>query len=173
VKAPLAVCAIITAAVAVAGLAVFGFDDASTLVPPPEAVAEGFVRALATRRYEQALPFLADPPPGIAQELRRRGHAIERAIGPVHDVRGEPGQRAGATASAAVLLRGERGEARLRFDLVRRHGEWRLASPGTRDVGAAGGRFLGPEDRDGVGRQVQRVFLRGADVGFGGEDEPA
>jgi len=141
-KGPLSVVAIIAAALAVAGLAVFGLDDETTLVPPPEVVAEGFLRALTTRRYEQALPFLDERPAGIGQELRRRRKAIDRAIGTVHDVRGEPGRRSGGTASASVRLRGERGEARLRFDLVRRHGEWRLTSPGTWDEGPAARAFV-------------------------------
>ena len=39
---------------------VFGRSDRTMFVPPPEAVAESFMRQLATGRYARALPYLSD-----------------------------------------------------------------------------------------------------------------
>jgi hypothetical protein len=130
-KALLRVSAMILAALAVVALGVFGFHDDATFVPPPEAVVEGFMRALTTHRYAQALSYLD---PGLrargAGALRRREAEIERVCGHVHDVRGEAGNRSGESASAVAVLRTARGDARLRFELLRQQGEWRLASLG-------------------------------------------
>ena len=133
-KAPLAVAAIMAAAMAVAALAVFGLGDAATLVPPPEAVAEGFMRSMATHRYAQAMPYLTPPLRTIGLEgLRRRQEEIERACGRVRDVRGVERRRSGESARAVAVLRAEKGDASVWFDLVREHGEWRLASLGELD----------------------------------------
>jgi hypothetical protein len=143
VKAPLAVAVIVLAALSVAALAVVALEDSATLVPPPEAVVEGYLRALTRRRYEQALSYVAaERRDAAAGEIRLHQRAIERAIGKVDDVRGEAGARRGARAGASARLRGRRGEARLRFDLVRRHGEWRLTS-----LGGPGGALAAEDGR--------------------------
>ncbi len=130
-KAPLLVAAMVLGTLAVVALGVFGFRDDATLVPPPEAVAEGFMRAMTTHRYAQALPYLE---PALrargAEDLRRRQAEIERVYGHVRDVRGEAGRRSGESASAVAVLRTAHGEVPLRFDLVRQQGEWRVASLG-------------------------------------------
>jgi hypothetical protein len=131
VKAPLSVAALLAAALAVAALAVFAAGDGSTLVPPPEAVAENFLRAMARRRYPQALPYLRPELRAVGVEgLRRHQQRIERACGLVRDVRGEDGARAGESATATALLKGAAGQGRMRFALVRQQGEWRLATLG-------------------------------------------
>lgn len=133
-KEPLLVAATLLITLAVVALGVFAFHDDATLVPPPEAVVEGFMRAMTTHRYPQALPYLA---PGLrargAEALRRRQEEIEQLYGHVHDVRGEAGRRSGESATAVAVLHTARGEAPLRFDLVRQHGEWHVASLGYRD----------------------------------------
>ena len=128
-KAPLAVIAVMAVALGVAALALVGLDDRGTLVPPPEAEAESFMRALATHRYEQALPRAAD-------ELRRQGvpalrrwqEDFERARGRVRDVRGLSSRSSGESAEARVALTAGGGEVVLPVRLVRRHGEWRVLS---------------------------------------------
>jgi hypothetical protein len=132
VKAPLAVAALLAAALAAAALGVFVAGDAATLVPPPEAVAENFLRALTRKRYAQALSHLT---PELRARvgidgLRRRRQQIEGACGHVEDVRGEEGTRSGQTAVATALVKGAARQRRMHFTLVRRWGEWRLASLG-------------------------------------------
>ena len=131
-KAPLAVMAILAVAVAVAGFAVFAAGDAATLVPPPEVVAENFLRALVRKRDAQALSHLT---PELrarvgVEGLRRRRQQIEGACGHVEDVRGEQGTRSGETAVATALVEGAGCDRRVRFTLERRWGEWRLTSLG-------------------------------------------
>jgi hypothetical protein len=131
VKAALSVAALLAAALAVAALAVFAAGDGSTLVPPPEAVAENFLRAVSRRRYQQALPYLRPELRAAGVEgLRRYHQRIERACGLLRDVRGEDGVRAGESATATVLLKGAAAQGRMRFALVRERGEWRLATLG-------------------------------------------
>jgi hypothetical protein len=135
VRAPLAVVVVVALALAAAALAVFGLGDASTLVPPPEAEAESFVRAMAAHRYEQALAHATDEVRAAgAGALRRRQEEIEQARGRVRDARGGPAWRSGDAAGAAVRLTTDAGEAALRFRLVRRAGQWRVASRGEWEV---------------------------------------
>ena len=52
-------CGLVAVSLALIALAVFGFDDRRTLVSPPAAVVEDFVRALQCRRFPQAHKYLA------------------------------------------------------------------------------------------------------------------
>ena len=47
--------------IGMSALAVERFDDRETFVSPPDAVAEGFVREVVTRRWDRARTYLADP----------------------------------------------------------------------------------------------------------------
>jgi hypothetical protein len=47
-------------------LAIERFDDRELFVPPPDAVAEQFVRAVVYKRYDQAREYLAE---GASQSL--------------------------------------------------------------------------------------------------------
>jgi hypothetical protein len=137
--APLAVIAVMALALGTAALAVFGLGDDATFVPPPEAEAESFVRAMATHRYEQALAHVTDElRAGGPGALRRRQEDLERSRGHVRDVRGGPAWRSGGSAEAAVALATSSGPAVLRLRLVRRHGEWRVASLGEWGPGRRG-----------------------------------
>ena len=130
-KAPLAVIAVVALAIAAAGLAVFVLGDDSTFVPPPEAEAESFMRAMATHRYEQALAHVTDELRAAGPARLRRGQEeIERAHGHVRDVKCGPAWRSGHAAEAAVRLATAEGSAVVRLRLLRRHGEWRVASLG-------------------------------------------
>jgi hypothetical protein len=135
VNAPLAVIVVVALAVGTAALAVFVLGDDATFVPPPEAEAESFMRAMATHRFEQALAHVTDElRAGGPGALRRRQEEIEQARGHVRDVRGGPAWRSGHSAESAVRLATESGPAVLRLRLVRRRGEWRVASLGEWDV---------------------------------------
>lgn len=45
----------------ICALAVETFNDRETLVPPPDAVAEGFTREVLTKRWDRAQKYLLEP----------------------------------------------------------------------------------------------------------------
>ena len=125
VYVPLAV----AAALAVVAAAVFGLGDRRTLVPPPEAVVESFVRELETGRYQRATGYLStELQPNVKPEqLRAWTSRLLARTGDIIDVRGEPGWLAGDRAEAYARLKTERaGEPALRFTLYREEGVWKI-----------------------------------------------
>jgi hypothetical protein len=105
--------------------------DVGLFVPPAEAAAEGFCRALAEHRYPQARRSLSaalatvDP-----KQLAALQAAIEGKHGPVHDVRGEVASLgvSHATSAATVSLRFPRATHRVTLPLRRERGLWKVAS---------------------------------------------
>lgn len=79
--------AVVTAAVlGLVGLSIFALGDRETLVSPPEAVAEDFVRALATGRYDIAMRYV-DPHAGISRdEIRGWSDALRSQAGGIQNV---------------------------------------------------------------------------------------
>lgn len=127
-KAVAAVLGVAAVSLALVAWAVFVLGDRTVLVPPPEAVAEGFMRQLQTRRFEQARSYLARPAVRSAEDLRARLEALERAVGRIQDVRGRRGTVGSLDASAvADLTTADRARAEVAFSLRREHGEWRIA----------------------------------------------
>lgn len=118
-------------ALGVVAASVFGLGDRSVLVPPPEAVIEGFVRELATHRYSPALSYLR---PELARSagadsLRVLASRLESRAGSIRDVLGEPGRRDERRAEARAVVRAERVERLvLPFTLVFEEGAWSIAS---------------------------------------------
>jgi len=117
-------------ALTMAGVAgvVFGLGDRTTLVPPPESAAEGFVRALETGRYGRALPYLS-----AAAEARVGREGVEAAAGrlraragEVLDVRGETLSIDGDRASARALVETRDGELVVELPMVRENGVWAI-----------------------------------------------
>ena len=108
---------------------VFGLKDTSVFVPPPEAVAEGFIRELVTARYDRARSYLsqelaARTGPVTLQMLMER---LRMQTGEILDVRGEPGWRTELRAEAYARLKTRQaGEASLRFTLSREEGVWAI-----------------------------------------------
>ena len=103
--------------------------DSGVLVPPPEVTAEGFLRAIETGRFSQALPYLHE-------ELRKRmGEddvrellmALEREHGKIEDVRGDSSSVRGDEAEAEVSIRTARGEGRVRLQLLREKHLWKIS----------------------------------------------
>jgi hypothetical protein len=128
VKAVAAVLGVAAVSLALVAWAVFVLGDRTVLVPPPEAVAEGFMRQLQTRRFEQARSYLARPAVRSAEDLRARLEALERAVGRIQDVRGRRGTVGSLDASSvADLTTADRARAEVAFSLRREHGEWRIA----------------------------------------------
>lgn len=57
--------------IGVSALAVEAFGDRELFVSPPDAVAEGFAREVACKRWPRAKEYLADPESRSQDELRR------------------------------------------------------------------------------------------------------
>lgn len=114
--------AVVTAAVlGLVGLSISVFGDRETLVSPPEAVAEDFVRALAMGRYDVALRYV-DPHAGISRdEIRGWSDALRSRAGGIQnvDIPDVVHDRDEAVARYAVTTTGRAeigGTLRLTFD---------------------------------------------------------
>ena len=125
---PAAALVLATASVALAVVVARTFHDGATLVSPPEAVAEGFVRQILAGRSELALTYVVVPrreslSPDALDAWARR---VQGEIGGIANVnsRSEGGSRDRTTA--VTVLDGSRGAKSLDFDLVRENGEWKI-----------------------------------------------
>ena len=115
----LAVVAAAAVLIGATALAVGPFDDRELFVPPPDAVAEGFVREVITGRYVRAQPYLVEPMP--EEELR----ALRARAGDPSQVEAEVVSRTDERALVTVrVASGESSEA-LAFALVF-DGEWKI-----------------------------------------------
>jgi hypothetical protein len=116
--------------------AVVTAGDRGLFVPPPESVAEGFVRQLAAGRYDRAIPLLSRNAAAQTDVSRLEALArdLERAVGGViEQVEGEPQQMEGHIAQASARIRGRgRAESIITFALVRERGLWRIDGWGRR-----------------------------------------
>lgn len=123
------VLAALLAALSITSAVVFGLADRRTFVPPPDAEAESFARMLAMGREDRALARLTEElrRTRTAEHLRAYASRIAGGTGGVSDVRGETDWIAGDRASATASCRGPAGERRLRLDLRREKGLWRVA----------------------------------------------
>jgi hypothetical protein len=104
--------------------------DKETLVSPPDAVAEGFVRLLAANRPGPALDKLSDDTRTRTREkdLRSFIARIRARAGGIDEVRSERGSIKPDTATAIVYVKGSRDrELRLTFRLKQKQGEWRIS----------------------------------------------
>jgi hypothetical protein len=120
--------AIALALLLIAGV-VFGLNDSSVLVPPPEAVVEGFVRQLAADRYEMALPYLSRElrAQTIEATLRELTSQLKSRTGKILNVQGEPGRVDKDQSEAAALLEtASSATTRIRFKLARASGLWSI-----------------------------------------------
>ena len=120
---------VLAIALAVCAAAVFGLGDGRTLVSPPEAVAEDFLRATSMKRYPQAVQGLSEEARAHIDEdeLAEVNARLEEATGGIEDVRGEEGWIAGETAEAHASVRGRRRTVDVRLRLLRERGVWRVA----------------------------------------------
>jgi hypothetical protein len=108
--------------------AIFGLGDSSVFVPPPESVAEGFVRQVVAERYSEALPYLsaALAERTTEESLKQLKKDLESRSGTIFNVQGEPGAIEENRAEASARLQVQDGEFALRFDLVRQEGVWSI-----------------------------------------------
>ena len=103
--------------------------DTTTLVSPPESVAEQFVRKLARGRYDVARQHLVQDSPSMRERTRTTSDMLRARAGAIAQVAGKPSVIEGDTATATVVVTTARaGEIVLEFALVRHTGSWRITS---------------------------------------------
>ncbi|HYC89938.1 MAG TPA: hypothetical protein VEO54_12055 [Thermoanaerobaculia bacterium] len=103
-----------------AALAVHALEDRELMVPPPDAVAEAFVREVVTGRYARAREYLAEPLPD--QELR----TLRQSLGEdPTEVEAEVVARNDRQALANVRVSGGQGSAAVAFALEFEE-EWKI-----------------------------------------------
>jgi hypothetical protein len=119
----------VASALLIAGAAVGPGGDDGLFVPPPEAAAESFLRAMAEHRYARARGHLAagleSIEPGDLAALQAR---LERARGTVENVHGQDAVVTGKESTARVTLRFSGGDGQLDLPLRREKGLWKVAS---------------------------------------------
>lgn len=127
-KAVGAALAVTIVALALAAAAVFAGHDSSLLVPPPDAATESFTHQLTTRRYELALKMLSGNTrrTETASSLQDRFVSLLQPAGQINRVDAEVQWAAGERAAATAIVRGDSGEVRMEFGLVREQGLWRI-----------------------------------------------
>jgi hypothetical protein len=106
-------------------LAVEQFDDRELLVPPPDAVAEGFVREVITGRYPRAKEYLAEPESLSDDDLRELDEQIEAALGDPSEVEAEVVSRDDQQALVTVCLSSKDASEALSYGLVFDE-EWKI-----------------------------------------------
>jgi hypothetical protein len=113
----------------VLGFLTLSLRDTGTLVPPPEGVAEGFVRQLATSRVRQTRQYLSrDARASLSPErLAAWFRDLEAAIGRVQTIEGKSSRISGDKADARVVVTGRITSTALTFHLVREQGLWVIA----------------------------------------------
>ena len=96
-------------------LAVTQFDDRALFVPPPDAVAEQFVRSVVTKRFDQAQACLAKPV--STDELRELQKTIEQRTGDPWEIEAETVTRGDRSALVHVQISSGKGSEALSFAL--------------------------------------------------------
>ena len=126
-KALLLVAAVTAGALALVAVSVVAGRDTSTLVSPPEAVVEQFVRKLAAARYDVARAHLAADSPAMRERIRTISGSLRARAGGVEQVEGQAGTIDGDMATASALITTRRaGTITMALTLVRRAGSWRI-----------------------------------------------
>lgn len=105
-------------------VAVQRFGDRELFVPPPDAVAEGFFRAVTSRRPAQAQAYLRDRVP--IEDIVALRQSIESRIGRVRDVKTETIARTGQKARVNVHLKSEKASDSLAVSVVWNGREWKI-----------------------------------------------
>ena len=116
--------------IGVSALAVEHFGDRELFVPPPDVVAEGFVREIVTRRWERARAYLAEPESVSDAQLEALQKGWEASVGEPVKFEAETIRRDDAEALANVRLQSARGSEAVAFAL-RFDDEWKIVhTPG-------------------------------------------
>ena len=125
----LVVAAVAAGALGIVAGSVGAGHDTGTLVSPPEAVVEQFVRKLAGARYDVALAHLHGRSPAMSDRIRTTSDALRARAGAIGQVEGKRGVIDGDRATATAIVTTERaGDITMEFRLIRHAGSWRIAS---------------------------------------------
>jgi hypothetical protein len=92
------------AALGVAGVAVGVGHDSTTLVSPPESVAEQFARKLARGRYDVAREHLAHDSPERRDRIRSASDTLRARAGSISMIEGKAGAIEGDRATASAVI---------------------------------------------------------------------
>ena len=111
--------------VAISWVAVQRFEDRATFVPPPDAIAEGFMREVVMRRFDQARDYLSEKRQG--PQVRPLAESIEAQLGSVDDVQAEMISATEEEALARVTLRSATGSVTFSVWTVWEGAAWRVA----------------------------------------------
>lgn len=120
---------VVAASLLLIGVAVFAGGDRQLFVPVPEAQAEGFMREVATRRFDLAMKYLSadkrrtETPHALAAQFA----TLLEGTGEVNMVNGEPGWISGDRAAAKATVVGDDGSVLSEFSLVREDGLWKIS----------------------------------------------
>ena len=126
---PVSVAAATAAMQAVLALGVFALDDRHTTVPPPETVAENFVRQLNAHRLRQTKRFLSTAAQRSWEPRKLQGwwEEVERQVGEVHSIEGAEHGADRSSAEAEVRIDGRTKTVRLPMPLQWERGVWVVA----------------------------------------------
>jgi len=102
--------------------------DRATFVSPPDAVAEGFVREVVTKRWDRARAYLIDPDSMSNAEIAALQKSWEQRLGDPSEVNAETISHTDEKASVNVRLKSAKGSAVLVFALTFDR-EWKIALP--------------------------------------------
>jgi hypothetical protein len=121
---------LVALALVIAGsaLAVEHFDDRETLIPPPDAVAEGFVREVLMKRWDRARPYLAKPESMSNQDLEVLEKSWESRAGDPWIIEAETISRTDHEALTTVRMQSAKGSEAVSFTLVFDR-EWKIVRP--------------------------------------------
>lgn len=125
-KRLLAILAAVAVVVAAGIVATSKLGDRALLTPPPDAVAEGFFRDIATHRFDRAKTYLARLDSASVEDLRRLGASVEGTIGRVHDVRATTIAATDTKALVTARLKSDSGSEVISVALEFSSGEWKL-----------------------------------------------
>jgi hypothetical protein len=120
----------VAAALTLVAAVVFGARDSALFVSPPEAVAEGFGRQLASARYDLSRSYLSSDARRLetARVIEERFEPVRRRIGVLNHAEATERWSDGDRASAMCELQGEHGTVALKLVLTREHGLWAVES---------------------------------------------
>jgi hypothetical protein len=111
-----------------AGAVAVAIGDRHLFVPPPESVAENFVRHLATGRYDRAHALFSDAATRRSdpKALSHLAEDLERSVGVIEQIEGESLTADRLQATARAKVRGSRIEGAMNCSLVWEHAMWRI-----------------------------------------------
>ena len=117
--------AVIAAGLCITAVSIAG-GDRQTLVPPPDAAAESFARALMQGRYDPAARHLSKGLETSAgrDHLRAWFDPIRQRLGQSHTVEAAVEWMLGNEAAARALVDARYGTVVLHLRMIREHGLW-------------------------------------------------